>query len=105
MKFLTIPVFVAFAFIPLPGGQDGHAQACESHMAMCMDHRALVIFLQERLGQTQQGVGVAANQGFAELFASPRGAWSWVKTDARQISCIEDAGNRWGGPNPAKEGK
>lgn len=69
-------------------------QAAYSQQANCAQRNQVVERLQTKYGETRQSVGLAANNGVVETYASTEsGTWTIVITLPNGMTCLVAAGN------------
>lgn len=71
-----------------------HKAAYSQHQASCGQRTQVVERLQSKYGETRQSVGLAANNGVVELYASETsGTWTIVITMPNGMTCLVAAGD------------
>lgn len=69
-------------------------QAAQAQQANCGERGQVVERLQQKYGETRRSVGLAANNGVVETFASDEsGTWTIVITLPNGMTCLVAAGN------------
>ena len=69
---------------------------------LCMPHADIAKRLESGYAETPVAIGLSANGGLVEVFASPDGeTWTLVITTPKGVSCVVIAGEAWDGRGPA----
>jgi hypothetical protein len=86
MRFSRVILYgAAFASLAVPARAD----------TFCAKHNRLAEILDTRFGEQQIGMGLAGKEAMVELYASAKGTFTLVSTDAQGVSCIVGAGDSW----------
>ncbi|MBR9864960.1 MAG: hypothetical protein GYB24_16095 [Rhodobacteraceae bacterium] len=78
-----------------------------SQPASCAERTRVLERLQSKYGETRRSVGLAANNGVVEVFASDQsGSWTIVITLPNGMTCLVAAGESYETVNaPARDGE
>ena len=69
----------------------------------CAPRLLVIERLAEQYGETRQSMGLHANGGVLEVYASPgSGTWTIIITMPNGISCLVAAGENWDNDAPSK---
>ncbi|WP_069300129.1 hypothetical protein [Neptunicoccus sediminis] len=81
--------------------------AAQSQPASCAERTRVVERLQTKYGETRRSIGLAANNGVIEVFASAHsGSWTIVITRPDGMTCLVAAGESYESVNdPAQDGE
>lgn len=73
--------------------------------ARCGARADIVEQLEQRYGESQRALGIAADQRLVEVFASDGGSWTILLTDPRGRSCLMAAGRDFQAVAPRAPGQ
>lgn len=76
-----------------------------SAQAVCGKREDIVKQLEEKYGETRNGMGVQQGRGVVEVYSSAEtGSWTILVTNARGMSCLMAAGEAWENEDPKPVG-
>ena len=89
-KVVMLVVLATLVVAALP-----FAPASAQGISYCGLRAGVVAGLERRHQEVQTALGLTAKGNLIEVFASPSGSWTIIRTSPRGVSCIMAAGSRW----------
>jgi hypothetical protein len=77
--------------------------AAQTHM-VCGPHAEIVAQLEDQYGERQVGIGVSKFGVLIEIFVSPAGTFTILKTAPNGPTCLDHAGDGWEVAGHPKQG-